>query len=60
MHDQRRTLGRLLGWGGALVFSLLVWFALFQFVSRSLANDPCQDANLGSRDQAQCVASQTR
>ncbi|WAC59266.1 hypothetical protein [Brevundimonas sp. SL130] len=40
VDDARRAYWRIIGWGGALIFSLLVWAAVFWLVGRGLDRQP--------------------
>ncbi len=57
MDDHRRTLRRILGWGGALIFSLFAWAAVFWLVGAIGAHESrCGAIGPNEAASSECVA----
>lgn len=52
LDDGGRAFWRIIGWGGALIFSLLVWTAVFWLVEQGVDRRP--DCEYGAATAASC------
>ena len=55
VDEAGRTFRRIIGWGGALIFSLMVWAAVFWLIGQGLDRRPdCADGSEATSASASC------